>query len=821
MSRVLSIIGRVALLSVLSSPLALATIIRVPSDQPTIQTGINAATNGDTVLVDPGTYFENINFNGKRIIVGSIFLLSGDTSYISQTVIRGSSGVSVVTFGNNEDLTSILTGFTITGGSRGIFCQNSSPVLQNLIVVNNSGYGGIYCVGSSPTIAYVKIMNNYSSQYGGGLYCSSSYPSVANSTIVGNSAQFEGGGVYCSNASPTLTNVIIMSNTAYIDGGGIYCRNNSAPLIQYSTILNNTASWYGGGIYCDGSNPMFNTVVVKGNNALRYWGGGLYCRNSSPTLTNVLITENKVHRYVGGNSGGGGISSLLNSNPILSNVTISRNSARRFGGGIYVDDNSTVTFNTIDRCNIYLNEANSGYDVYSRTMFPIVVDTFTVMNPRDEHTYPLGNFTFDILHAKASQSHSTLYVSTVGDNGNSGLTRGDPLRTIGFAKSIVHAVPETSGTIYLAPGIYSYETNGENFGLSWRSHLTLKGNDVNTTILQGDNDVGILYFNGISNAAIEDLTMKNGRGLGGAIFSNSSSLASKNIRITGCNATQGGAVYGSFNSNITLVNALIFNNSASLFGGALYSHYSRYNLINVTIANNSAGAGSGIYCQASRVSVVNSILWYNSSVYFEPLDNPSYIDVANSNIQFGQGGIQTNGNGTINWMQGNMDAEPGFVSLQNGDFHLANESPCIGAGTDSIEIGGLWFFSPDEDIERTPRPNPVNTNPDIGAYESQLSVPTIVVDDEGGTIKYTALFQNYPNPFNPSTVIRYQIPEASYVSLKVYDLLGKEVATLVDEAKEAGYYQAVFDASAIASGMYFYRMVAGSYVAARKFVVLK
>lgn len=83
------------------------------------------------------------------------------------------------------------------------------------------------------------------------------------------------------------------------------------------------------------------------------------------------------------------------------------------------------------------------------------------------------------------------------------------------------------------------------------------------------------------------------------------------------------------------------------------------------------------------------------------------------------------------------------------------------------------------------------------------------------------LSQNYPNPFNPSTVIRYQIPEASYVSLRIYDVLGREVATLVDEAKDAGYYEAVFDASSLSSGMYFYRMQAGEFVSVKKLMVLK
>lgn len=90
-----------------------------------------------------------------------------------------------------------------------------------------------------------------------------------------------------------------------------------------------------------------------------------------------------------------------------------------------------------------------------------------------------------------------------------------------------------------------------------------------------------------------------------------------------------------------------------------------------------------------------------------------------------------------------------------------------------------------------------------------------------GVPKKFDLSQNYPNPFNPSTVIQYQLPDDAFVSLKVYDVLGREVATLVDESKHAGYYEATFSASSLGSGVYFYRMTAGEYNAIRKLLVVK
>jgi hypothetical protein len=83
------------------------------------------------------------------------------------------------------------------------------------------------------------------------------------------------------------------------------------------------------------------------------------------------------------------------------------------------------------------------------------------------------------------------------------------------------------------------------------------------------------------------------------------------------------------------------------------------------------------------------------------------------------------------------------------------------------------------------------------------------------------LKQNYPNPFNPSTVIGYQLPENSRVTLKIYDLLGREVTTLVNEVKPAGSYTAAFNAGNCASGVYYCRMIAGNFTASRKLIVMK
>jgi hypothetical protein len=104
-----------------------------------------------------------------------------------------------------------------------------------------------------------------------------------------------------------------------------------------------------------------------------------------------------------------------------------------------------------------------------------------------------------------------------------------------------------------------------------------------------------------------------------------------------------------------------------------------------------------------------------------------------------------------------------------------------------------------------------------GSFKYHVLAETIEI----GSIRTFALAQNYPNPFNPATIINYQIPVEGQVSLKVYDMLGNEVATLVNEMKTAGEYQVDFNAAALSSGIYFYRLQAGNFVETKRMMLMK
>jgi hypothetical protein len=114
----------------------------------------------------------------------------------------------------------------------------------------------------------------------------------------------------------------------------------------------------------------------------------------------------------------------------------------------------------------------------------------------------------------------------------------------------------------------------------------------------------------------------------------------------------------------------------------------------------------------------------------------------------------------------------------------------------------------------------VNGSQTFGTIKYAQS-PSDVQEINSETPASYLLQQNYPNPFNPSTKINYSIPAISFITLKVYDVLGNEVATLLNEEKPAGSYEVDFSASGLTSGIYFYKLTAGSFVETKKMLMIK
>lgn len=111
-------------------------------------------------------------------------------------------------------------------------------------------------------------------------------------------------------------------------------------------------------------------------------------------------------------------------------------------------------------------------------------------------------------------------------------------------------------------------------------------------------------------------------------------------------------------------------------------------------------------------------------------------------------------------------------------------------------------------------------SPESGYYIAELDTTTDINDGIQNVFDFT-LYQNYPNPFNPKTSIQYAIGSRQFVTIKVFDVLGNEVAVLVKEEQQAGSYEINFDAGKIASGAYYYQLKTGDFVETKKMILLR
>lgn len=270
--------------------------ISIPSDYRSIQQGLFLAFSDEPVIVSPGTYYENINFQGKDVVLRSRD--SFDSNIVANTVIDANGIGNVITFHGNENLTCIVSGLTITNGAlHGIDGNGCRATIKNNIISNNSSY------------------YTYAGANGGGVYKCDGL--IQNNTISGNWAQISGGGIaYCKGL---IAGNNIWSNSSRM-GGAISCWTG----IIHGNVIRDNIGELGGGVYCY-NNAFLSNCIIENNTA--HEGGGVYCDGDDPTtITNCLIVGNRA--YVNG----GGINSKTG--PLIKNCTVSGNVAYSYGGAI-------------------------------------------------------------------------------------------------------------------------------------------------------------------------------------------------------------------------------------------------------------------------------------------------------------------------------------------------------------------------------------------------------------------------------------------------------------------------------------------------------
>jgi hypothetical protein len=373
-----------------------AQILHVPAEYSSIQSAVDAAGYGDTILVAPGTYLENVMIQGneKTVTLASNYLFSGDTNDIINTIIDASqpqnpnNGMGVLFKNQDSTLDSRLIGFTITGGTGyyktyggGIYAWLATPLIEHNHIINCSvsglgPHGGGIHIGNGTgadrtAIIRGNVIKNCTvsgtiESFGGGISLHWVRSVVENNQIIQNNLTggmgtvYAGGGMYMLSPSEGTIiseneisdNISAEYNDSY--GGGIFMERESydtsqaVPLVEKNMIHRNMA-WRGGGIYCDMIEIRLINNIISGNLS-NYSGGAVVIQGTTIAgpiveIINNTITSNKV---TGPGGIGGGMVLTGNSSVLLMNNIFHENQSA-LGEEIYISDGTVVQ---IQNCNI-------------------------------------------------------------------------------------------------------------------------------------------------------------------------------------------------------------------------------------------------------------------------------------------------------------------------------------------------------------------------------------------------------------------------------------------------------------------------------------
>ncbi len=822
-----------------------ADIINVPDDEPTIQDGIDASADGDTVLVQPGTYLETINFNGSEITVASLFLTTGDEDYIEETIIDGNEESSVVIFENSEGPDAKLVGFTITNGSSpvgsGIYCFSVNPSLEHLVVTENSFFS-VFGAGDAP--------------YGGGIYCEYAGPIVQNVTVSYNEIGSldlwtgieygSGGGIYLSHSNPTLDNVLFEYNDSKY-GAAAYISNTSTPVFTNCYFINHgrqavsfnesdinisgctIAYNNGGGLYLDGCDIGFDTenrCSIYDNTNVGFPGTDIEAAGENvydvylDTFTFVNPTEEQAYPLENFNfdilnayleitegdlyvsmQGDNGNSGLTEDDP-LRDIYIALSI-------IVPDEVNPPTIHVADGLYSNANGENFPLSLPSHIRISGNSRDNVILDANfDSRIFDLDNIeNTQISNLTISQSDGAAIYSTNSTDISIENVSLSQNRTIGFGTGLRCE----NSTIDLDSVIFKWNFLHDEFPWGAPNGFALYSSDcaisLKNCIIKENGAwlddlleipiLGAIYLSG-GTAEISNTSIKNHYHSDLVFEELYTLLITDNCTAVLNNIFVQDNTYGILiedNSDVNIVNSQICSNGE---WGIYCIGPDEISIFNSTVSG--AGEG-GIYADGGLYTIVNSIIWGNSTeeILFNDEEEATLI-LANSNLEGNWEDLRVNGsyseNVTIHWLDGNIDADPMFVDPENGDYSLEFGSPCIDAGYYAFVWEGdtLMDLEPDDYI---------GEYPDMGAMEYE---PLIDLDVDRNLSEIPGSYgisSIYPNPFNNVTTVTVGLPGESVLQMNVFNILGQRVMTVTNDRFNHGYHTFTIDGTGLSSGVYF------------------
>jgi PKD repeat protein len=375
-------------------------------------------------------------------------------------------------------------------------------------------------------------------------------------------------------------------------------------------------------------------------------------------------------------------------------------------------------------------------------------------------------------------------------------------------------------------------TDNEAAGLGGGMYLSSADPVMRNVVIEENSasQGGGLYLKNSSFPILEDVEIRNNSASdqGGGMYCNRKSYPTFLRATIAHNSAEyeGGGVYFYDGSACMMTNTVVYRNTASE-GGGIYCYNNSYPLIlnSVYYGNVALNAGGAIYASfCCGPEIANSILWgdFPEEICFSPVNDRNFIAIAHSNVEGDTTDIESNNNGDIYWLDGNISEEPRFADPDNMDFHLKFNSPCIDEG-----IQDTLFVYGDSDTLLIPEMEYLGSNPDMGAFEGDYvnitdeeSRPTVPTNPGKFDI------MNSPNPFNPVTVIHYDVPECCTVRIKIYDLAGRVVKSFPCGRQEPGRYRVIWDGrnqngNPVSSGVYVCALSVKDHTLHRKMLLLK
>lgn len=755
-----------------------------------IQEAINSSSDGDTVLVHPGTYYENIDLNNHDITLCSLEATTSDSNYIATTIIDGNQSGSCIKIANGETVT--IQGFSVTNGS-GTYSTN----------IHRGG--GIYTNNSIITLISCKIFNNCSLN-SGGAYFRNSYVNLIGNTITENVAKGNAGGVTFWGE----TNVIfdethrnsIFNNHAY---------SFQDILIEYYTghmdIILDKISF---------SDPDYYYIGTKSN---------FDCSFSIDYLSYAnLYIENDLYVAPWGcdeNSG-------LSPNEPLQNINVATYYIKSDSlnphtiylfPGTYTPENQEFVISLKSHLTL------QGQSKETTIIDGMEVDNVTTLIAY--HTQNISIRDISFINCTAASIISGNYCGDITiDNVNISNGTG---QSVGGIK-----LTDVGNVILQNVGI-------ENCHSSWSTSLEIL-NSTSTRIDQliSKNNYctigsGVNGGNGVNTILVKDDFI-----LTNSIFYNNKNLYYDDFFNSAANSTLaiGNSVSEDFINSWRIENCLFYENEALqnyyCGGGFTLTATTATNkgyFINNTVVNNSGMRT--MFIGGLDTYVFNNV-FYNNNFTSEGVEGyelcvpNTFQFMFHSNITFSNNIIKGGYDGYYDdypewneetWLNDPIDLDPMLYSLdEEYPYFPLDYSPVIDAGTIELPDG---LTLPEFDLAGNPRI--AGNGIDIGCYEW---IDGFVTAEEILEM-FKPNLTNYPNPFNPETTISMSIPQAGRVKLEVYNIKGQLVKKLMDAQMELGEFTVKWNGKdnngkKSASGTYIAKCrVNGDIIGTQKMTLLK